>query len=144
MSRDDIEDLQHRYASAVGRRDEASWASTWDANATWELGKGRSVEGREAILALWNSAMDGFNAVVQNVVDGTCELDEDAGTGTGRFSIIEHWNRANGDRGILLAYYDDKYVRTDGQWLFASRELIVQYSGPPDLSGTFHNAWGES
>lgn len=152
MSRDAIEDLIHTYADAVVRRDVDQWASTWAEDAKWELGRGRAMEGREAIVAFWNKAMDGFNAVVQNVVNGTCDLDHDAGTGTGRWYIIEHWHRmpgaaaegANvaGDRGMLLAYYDDNYVRTDAGWLFASRELTPQYSGPPDLSGTFLNAWG--
>ena len=142
--RSDIEDLVHFYADAVVRRDGEQWAATWDEDAVWELGKGRRVEGREAIFALWNSAMDGFNAVVQNVVNGTADLDESAGTGTGRWYIFEHWRRANDDSGILLAYYDDTYVRRDDRWLFASRQLAIQYSGPPDLSGSFLNAWGPS
>lgn len=141
MSRDAIEDLVHSYADAVVRRDPEQWSSTWASDAVWELGKGRRVEGREEILTLWNSAMDGFKAVVQNVVNGTAELDDSAGTGTGRWYIIEHWNRADDSRGILLAYYDDTYIRVDDRWLFASRELVVQYAGPPDLSAPFQNAW---
>ncbi len=141
MSRDDIEDLVHDYADAVVHRNGEQWISTWDANAVWELGKGRRVEGKDAIFELWNNAMDGFNAVVQNVLNGKCDLDEVAGTGSGRWYIIEHTYRANGDKGVLLAYYNDLYVRTDGKWLFASRELVVQYGGPVDMSGPFHNAW---
>ncbi len=141
MSRDAIADLVHRYADAVVRRDPEQWSTTWATDAVWDLGKGRRVDGREAILALWNSAMDGFKAVVQNVVNGTAEIDEAAGTGTGRWYIIEHWNRADDSRGILLAYYDDTYKRVDGQWYFASRELIIQYGGPQDLSADFQNAW---
>lgn len=141
MSRDAIEDLVHTYADAVVRRDPDQWSSTWAVDAFWNLGGGRRVEGREAILALWTSAMDGFKAVVQNVVNGTADLDEEAGTGSGRWYIMEHWNRADDSRGILLAYYDDTYVRVDGDWLFASRELVIQYGGPPDLSAPFQNAW---
>ena len=141
MSRFAITDLTHRYADAVVRRDPTQWAATWAPDAVWELGKGRRVEGRDAILELWNSAMDGFKSVVQNVVNSTAELDDDAGTGVGRCYILEHWNRADDSRGILLAYYDDRYTRVDGEWLFASRELVIQYGGAPDLSGPFHNAW---
>jgi uncharacterized protein (TIGR02246 family) len=141
MSRDAITDLVHRYADAVVHRDPDQWSSTWAPDAVWELGKGRRVEGREAILALWNSAMDGFKAVIQNVVNGTCELDDDAGTGSGRCYIMEHWARADDSRGILLAHYDDTYVRIDGEWLFASRELAIHYGGPADLSAPFQNAW---
>ena len=135
-----INDLVHTYADAVVRRDPAQWSSTWATDAVWELGKGRRVEGSDNILALWTSAMNGFAAVVQNVVNGTAELDPATGTGSGRWYIIEHWQRADDSRGILLAYYDDTYRCVDGAWLFASRELVVQYSGPADLSGTFQNA----
>jgi uncharacterized protein (TIGR02246 family) len=141
MSRDAIRDLVHTYADAVVRRDADQWAATWSTDAVWELGKGRHVEGREEILALWNTAMDGFKAVVQNVVNSIATIDEAAGTGSGRCYILEHWNRVDDSRGILLAYYDDTYTRVDEAWLFASRELVVQYSGPPDLSAPFLNAW---
>ena len=142
MSRDAIEDLVHTYADAVGRRDPDQWSSTWAADAVWELGKGRRVEGRDAILGLWNSAMDGFKAVIQHVMNGTADIDEAAGTGTGRWYIHEYWCRAGDSRGVTLAYYDDTYRRVDGTWCFASRELVIQYAGAPDLSGTFLNAWG--
>jgi hypothetical protein len=141
MTRDPIADLVHRYADAVVHRDEQQWAATWAADAVWELGKGRRVEGRDAIVELWNSAMGGFAAVVQNVVNGTYELDDAGDAGAGRWHIIEHWQRADDSRGILLAHYDDAYVRRDDRWCFASRELTVHYGGPPDLSATFHNAW---
>ena len=106
----------------------------------WELGKGRRVEGRDNIVAFWTGAMNGFAAVVQNVVNGTATLDVAAGTGSGRWYIIEHWQRADDSRGIMLAYYDDSYVCVDGTWLFAGRELVIQYGGPADLSGSFLNA----
>ena len=141
MSRDTIDDLLHAYADAVVRRDPDQWISTWAGDAVWELGKDRRVEGADAILSLWNSAMDGFKAVVQNVVNRTADLDETAGTGSGRCYIIEHWWRTDDSRGILLAYYDDLYVHTEAGWQFASRELVVQYGGPSDLSAPFLNAW---
>ncbi len=140
MSTDTIEELVHLYSDAVVRRDPAQWAATWAPDAVWEIGKNRRVEGRDNIVELWTSAMDRFAAVVQNVVNGMATLDLKAGTGTGRWYIIEHWQRADDSRGILLAYYDDLYVRLEGKWSFASRELTQQYSGPADLSGVFQNA----
>lgn len=140
MSTEAVRDLVHRYADAVVHRDPDQWSSTWTADATWELGKGRRVEGREAIVALWSSAMDGLRAVIHNVLNGTADLDEAAGTGSGRWYLIEHWVRADDSRGILLAHYDDRYVRIDGSWLFASRKLTVHYIGPADLSAPFLNA----
>lgn len=140
MSNDTIEHLVHLYADAVVRRDAPQWGATWAPDAVWDLGSGRRVEGRDSIVALWTSAMAGFTAVVQNVVNGTATLDLAAGTGVGRWYIIEHWQRADDTRGILLAFYDDTYARVESSWRFGSRELVVQYSGPADLSGQFLNA----
>jgi hypothetical protein len=139
MARDPIADLQHRYADAVVRYDGEQWGRTWAPDAVWELGPGRRVEGREAIVELWHKAMGGFHAVSQNVLNGTYELDEAAGTGTGRWYIIEHYHRADGTKGRLLAYYDDTYSLVEGEWLFSGRELVVQYNGPVDMSGDFLN-----
>ena len=99
MSYPTIDDLLHAYADAVVRRDADQWISTWATDAVWELGKGRRVEGADAILSLWNSAMDGFTAVIQNVVNRTADLDDAAGTGSGRCYIIEHWCRADDSAG---------------------------------------------
>lgn len=129
---DAISDLVHQYADAVVHRNADQWADTWAPNAVWELGKGRRVQGRQGILALWKSSMDGFHAVIQNVMNGTAELGEDAGTG--RWYILEHWQRTDGQKGMLLAHYDDAYVVVGGRWRFASRELIIHYYGPADLS----------
>jgi transposase-like protein len=140
MARDPIAHLQHQYADAVVRYDGDQWAATWAPDARWELGPTRTVEGRAAIVELWHSAMKGFHAVSQNVLNGTYDLDEAAGTGTGRWYIIEHYHRkgdGGGVMGRLLAYYDDTYVRVDGQWLFSSRRLVAQYNGPVDMSAEF-------
>ncbi len=143
VTRPPIEDLVHRYADAVVHRDEAAWADTWAADASWDLA-GHEVTGRQAIVDTWNAAMDGFVAVVQNVMNGTYELDDRAGTGFGRWYVIEHWARADGGRGMLLAHYDDRYVRTDDRLRFAARRLVMHYAGAPDLSAPFLNAWGGS
>lgn len=135
--REAISGLVHRYADAVVRRDKAQWASTWAPDAKWHLGPGFSVEGRDAIVDLWVKAMGGFAAVVQTLNNGEVHVDGD--TASGRWYINEHFCRADGLTGILLAYYDDAYVKVDGNWLFASRALVSQYQGPPDLSAPFLN-----
>ena len=81
--------------------------------------------------------MGQFAAVVQTVNNGAVDID--GTTATGRWHINEHFRRMNGDVGLLLAYYDDTYVLVDHSWLFASRTLVVQYQGPPDLSAPFLN-----
>jgi ketosteroid isomerase-like protein len=132
-----LAELVHRYADAVVHRNEQQWASTWSENATWILGPGREVNGRAAIVELWNSAMGRFHAVVQNVVNGEVTVDGD--TASGRWYIMEHFRRSEGGPGILLAFYDDTYVRLPHGWEFSSRQLRVQYQGLPDLSAPFLN-----
>ena len=135
-----ISRLVHRYADAVVHRNGVQWASCWADDAEWDLGGGRLVHGKEAIVALWYSAMKGMASVVQLVHNGEVYADaSDPDRADGRWYIDERYHRADGATGILLAHYEDSFVRVDGQWLFARRFLQVHYSGAPDLSAEFTN-----
>jgi SnoaL-like domain len=133
--RDDIVDLVHRYSDAVCRKDRDAWASTWADDSRWDLGKGRISTGKADIVAFWQRSVDQLTHVVQTVHNGTVLVEGD--TASGRWYVSEHVSRSNGVLGIMLAWYDDTYVRVDGQWLFGSRSLVSLYHGPPDLSGDF-------
>jgi hypothetical protein len=134
-----IQQLVHRYADAVVHRDGVQWASCWADDAVWDLGQGRLVEGKEAIVSLWYAAMAGMHAVVQIAHSGSLSPGSGPDHLVGRWYIDERLRRADGTDGILLAHYDDEYVRVDGSWLFARRFLQPHYAGPPDLSGPFLN-----
>jgi len=129
--------LVHKYADAVVHRNGEQWSSTWSDDATWDLGGGRLVEGLDAIKQLWYGAMKGFEATVQTVLNGDVDVDPSGNTASGRWYIQEQVVRSNGDRGILLAHYDDEYVHTSEGWKFSRRFLQPHYSGPYDLSGEF-------
>lgn len=135
--REAISDLLHRYADAVVQYDGDRWGACWAENARWILSAERDVNGREAIVALWHKAMGGFDAVIQNVFNSTASVAADGQTANGRSYIGEHFRRSNGAVGILLAHYEDTYVKVEGEWKFATRQLFPHYQGPPDLSGTF-------
>lgn len=145
--RDDISDLVHRYSDAVSRKDRTQWAATWADDARWDLGKGRVSTGKEDIVTFWQQAVDQLVAVVQMAHNGTVTVNDNGNgdgngngngdTASGRWYISEHASRSNGVVGILLAWYDDTYVRVDGTWLFSSRSLGSLYHGPPDLTGEF-------
>ncbi len=129
-----IRDLVHRYADAVCRRDKNAWAATWAADANWDLGRG-VVSGRDAIVEVWVNAMGMFRQVVQNVMNGAVDVEGESATG--RWYIMEHYERTDGSRGILLAAYMDSYTRTAEGWQFTNRSLDRFYAGDPDLSGEF-------
>jgi hypothetical protein len=135
-----ISRLVNRYSDAVIHRSGQQWASCWSEDAVWDLGGGRKVEGREAIVSLWYAAMKGMKAVIQQVHNGDAWLDVESGIeATGRWAISERFHRVDGNRGILLAHYDDAYRKIDGQWLFTRRFLQTHYGGPADLSAEFQN-----
>lgn len=133
--RDDIADLVHRYSDAVCRKDRVQWSATWADDARWDLGKGRVTIGKADVVEFWQRAVDELTQVVQVVHNGTVDIEGD--TASGRWYLSEHVNRANGVLGIMLAWYDDEYVRIDGRWLFRRRSLEALYHGPPDLTGQF-------
>ena len=134
-----IQRLQHRYVDAVIHRNGVAWSSCWASDATWDLGRGRLVHGRDAIADLWYKAMAGMHAVFQVVHTGDVRYGADGDHAAGRWYINEWFRRADGTNNVLLAHYDDEYVRIDGEWLFSRRLLQSHYSGPPDLSSPFAN-----
>jgi hypothetical protein len=134
-----VQELVHRYADAVVHRDGVQWASCWADDAVWDLGQGRLVEGKDAIVSLWYAAMAGMHAVVQIPHSGAVTPGPDPDRLVGRWYIDERLRRSDGTDGILLAHYDDEYVRVGGRWLFARRFLQPHYMGPPDLSAPFLN-----
>lgn len=117
--------LIDRYCRGVIERDAEIWGSTWTEDATWYLGPGREVRGREQIVELWTSAMGAFNRVIQSPLHCTFDIDEQSGVGTGRNVIRERFERADGTPGNLWATYVDGYRRVDGLWLFSSRSLEI-------------------
>jgi hypothetical protein len=134
--REQLVDLVHLYSDAVTRYDATQWTNTWAVDATWDLGKGRAFAGRDEIVAYWHSAMAGLRLVVQMAHNGTVTM-TGADTANGRWYVSEHLERSTGERGILLAWYDDTYVRIENQWKFSRRALTRLYGGAADLSAGF-------
>jgi hypothetical protein len=134
-----IERLVHRYVDAVIHRDGVQWSSCWAQDATWDLGRGRLVEGRDAISKLWYASMARMHAVYQAAHSGDAHYVGSPDRAAGRWYINEWLRRADEVNAMMLAHYDDEYVRVDGEWLFARRFLQIHYSGAPDLSAEFTN-----
>ncbi len=135
-----IQRLVHQYSDAVVYRDVEQWGECWAHDAVWDLGRGRGIVGRPAIVGLWLKAMDSMEAVVQLTHNGDVwRTNGDADRACGRWYVSERFRRSGGEAGVLLANYDDTYVCTADGWRFASRSLRPHYRGPPDLSADFLN-----
>jgi hypothetical protein len=130
-----IRDLVARYIDAVNRYHAEDWAATWAEDATWDL-MGTVVEGREAILQLWQGAMSGFEFALMMLNSGTVTVNGQRATG--RWYLTEHLKTVDGGSNMTLGVYDDEYSCASGSWLFARRSYHVIYQGSPDLSGMYN------
>ena len=123
------------YADAVNRRDGLLWASTWAEDGVWDL-MGNVITGKDAVVAMWTNAMNGFEFVVQLVYQGTLEID--GASATGRWYLAEHLRPQGSQSGRFnVGTYADKYQRVDDEWLFTRRTYNVLYNdeGKGDMSG---------
>src|ERR1700738_914905 len=102
-----IEQLVHRYADAVCRRDRDQWAACWTEDGTWSLGAQRAFRGRDAIVRQWSLELAKYAAVVQLAANGDATID--GNQATGRWYFQEYNRRLDGTSGVLAAYYDDRY-----------------------------------
>jgi len=127
----EIRSLVARYADAVNTSDEAAWGATWSSDGVWEL-MGHSFAGRDVVVTTWRGAMATFEFVFQEVHSGFIELDGDSAIG--RWAMTEIGRTSAGDPMLMLARYEDDYVRAAEGWRFARRSLQVVYRGAPDLS----------
>lgn len=53
-------------------------------------------------------------------------LDIDGDEATGRWYMLVFYIASDGSEGHALGYYEDKYRRVDGEWLFSRVEARVQ------------------
>lgn len=127
-----IRALVARYVDAVMFRDDVRWQETWAEDGVWNL-MGHEVRGRSAIVSTWRAAMAGFPFVFQVAHSGVVELEGDEASG--RWTLSELVETADGTRMLTLGLYHDRYRRLPEGWRFASRRLEVRYQGPPDGSG---------
>ena len=107
-------------------------------DATWEAAVTGRAEGREAIQKLLgavgesgrirNSAHHAINPII--TVDGD--------TATGEWRLIMLYTGINQDGSLhfsrIIGWYDEKYVRVDGQWYIQSLYCEVEESAPYALA----------
>lgn len=115
------------YADAVFRRDADDWAACWDENAVWDLA-GMRVEGRAAIRALWEQAMQGFTFVGFFVQPGPLTLAGDRAQGL--VYTHELLVQADGARRQTVGRYEDDYVRRPDGWRFVERRFSILQEFP--------------
>jgi len=84
--------------------------------------------GREALTPVF-AALKQYEVTMHFNGQSTVSLDGERATGEA-YCIAHHVFAANGERKIMLAYlrYIDAFVKQGGAWLFAERELYLEFS----------------
>ena len=117
-----IQELNGTYADGVVRFDAATWGSVWAEDADWDL-MGHQTHGKAAIVAFWNGAMGGLEAVSFHCVP--CMIAVTGDTATARVQTQEILKPRDGKARHVGGLYEDELKKIDGQWLFTSRRFKI-------------------
>jgi SnoaL-like domain len=93
------------------------------------------LHGREQLAPVF-AALKQYEVTMHFNGQSTVSLDGAQATGE-TYCIAHHVFSADGERKIMLAYlrYIDSFVKQDGAWLFAERNLCLEFSDIRPLGG---------
>lgn len=117
-----IQELNGTYADGVVRIDSGTWASVWADDAHWDL-MGHETEGKEAIVAFWNGAMSGLEAVSFHCVP--CMIEVTGDTARARVQTQEILKPKDAKARHVGGLYEDELKKIDGRWQFTSRKFRI-------------------
>lgn len=124
----EIRELLIRYAVCLDRRDFTGYSALFTQDGHW-YGRAGDVRGRAAIEQM---LLDSFGPTPEGFVNTsnfhlmTNFLIEVEGDTARADSRITYFARGENDRPVpmLAGRYEDEFVRVEGRWLFASRQVI--------------------
>lgn len=117
-----IQELNGTYADGVVRIDSGTWASVWAEDADWDL-MGHQTKGKQAIVAFWNGAMSGLEAVSFHCVP--CMIEVTGNTAKSRVQTQEILKPKEGKARHVGGLYEDELAKIDGRWLFTRRTFRI-------------------
>ena len=117
-----IQELNGTYADGVVRIDAETWASVWAEDADWDL-MGHQTKGKADIVAFWNGAMSGLEAVSFHCVP--CMIEVTGNTAKSRVQTQEILKPKDSKARHVGGLYEDTLAKIDGRWLFTSRTFKI-------------------
>jgi SnoaL-like domain len=130
-----IRELVDAYAHCADRRDAEGQKSLFTANTHFVVymeGQGSQptqvLDGREALSPVFDD-LNRYQATMHFNGQSTVTIDGDRATGES-YCIAHHLFTENGERRLMVAWlrYGDTFVKIDDAWLFAERNLYVDWT----------------
>jgi hypothetical protein len=130
-----IRALIDAYAQCADRRDAEGQKSLFTDDTHFVVymdGQGSEptqvLDGRQALTPVF-AALNAYQDTMHFNGQSTIELDGDRGTGES-YCIAHHLFTEAGERRLMVAFlrYHDTFVKRDGGWQFAERELYVDWT----------------
>ncbi|HEX4306149.1 MAG TPA: nuclear transport factor 2 family protein [Solirubrobacterales bacterium] len=130
-----IRELFDAYAHCADRRDADGQKALFTEDTHFVVymeGEGTDpsqvVEGRERLTPIFED-LNRYQATMHFNGQSTIKLDGDRATGES-YCIAHHLYAEEGTRMLMVAWlrYLDAFVKVDDAWLFAERELIVEWT----------------
>jgi ketosteroid isomerase-like protein len=137
-----IRELIDAYAHCADRRDAEGQKALFTDDTRFVVymnGVGSAptedLRAREQLTPVF-AALKQYEVTMHFNGQSTVSLDGDKATGE-TYCIAHHVFAADGERKIMLAYlrYLDTFAKQDGAWLFAERNLYLEFSDTRALGG---------
>ena len=116
-----IRELAHRYAHCVWQKQVSAAVDLFAEDGEMDTGDRPAIRGRRALLESYQQMLGAadFHPFVHNHL---ISLEGDSATGT---CYLDLRATIDGESMIGSGYYDDEYVRVDGEWKFRARKLTM-------------------
>jgi ketosteroid isomerase-like protein len=130
-----IRELVDAYAHCADRRDADGQKSLFTEDTHFVVymnGQGSAptqvLDGREALTPVFDD-LNRYQATMHFNGQSTVTVDGDRATGES-YCIAHHLFTDDGERKLMVAWlrYGDTFVKVDGTWLFAERNLFVDWT----------------
>jgi hypothetical protein len=130
-----IRELFDAYAHCADRRDAEGQKSLFTEDTHFVVymgGEGSQptqvLDGRDALTPVF-ADLNRYQATMHFNGQSTVSLDGDRATGES-YCIAHHLFADDGERKLMIAWlrYGDTFVKRDGAWLFAERNLYVDWT----------------
>jgi ketosteroid isomerase-like protein len=137
-----IRELIDAYAHCADRRDAEGQKALFTDDTHFvvymdgeETDPTQDLRGRESLTAVFD-ALNQYEVTMHFNGQNTATLEGDRGTGEA-YCIAHHVFSEEGERKIMVAYlrYLDTFVKQGSTWLFAERNLYLEFSDTRPLGG---------